>query len=57
MAEWFGMGGYGAYVWPAYAVFLLVLALEALLGRAQHRRALAALRARIRRRAARGSGA
>ena len=26
MAHWFAMGGYAIYVWPAYAVFLIVLA-------------------------------
>lgn len=25
MSEWFAMGGYGAYVWSAYAVALIVL--------------------------------
>ncbi len=41
MSEWLAMGGYGAYVWPAYAVFLVVLALDALAPRAQRRRLLA----------------
>lgn len=26
IAEWFDMGGYAGYVWPAYAVALLALA-------------------------------
>ncbi|WIG55982.1 MAG: hypothetical protein OJF61_001770 [Rhodanobacteraceae bacterium] len=26
MAHWFAMGGYASYVWPAYAVFIVVLA-------------------------------
>jgi len=25
MAEWFAMGGYGAYIWPAYAIAAAVL--------------------------------
>ena len=53
MAEFFDMGGYAAYVWPSYAVFVLVLALEALAPRFQRRRVLAELRARLKRREAR----
>ncbi|HEU4856863.1 MAG TPA: heme exporter protein CcmD [Rhodanobacteraceae bacterium] len=26
MMQWLAMGGYAAYVWPAYAVFFIVLA-------------------------------
>ncbi|HJR14470.1 MAG TPA: heme exporter protein CcmD [Rhodanobacteraceae bacterium] len=26
MAHWLAMGGYAVYVWPAYAVFVIVLA-------------------------------
>ncbi len=26
MAEWFFMGGYGAFVWPAYGLSILALA-------------------------------
>ena len=53
MAEFFAMGGYGAYVWPAYAVFFLALALEALAPRAQRKRLLAEIRGRLKRREAR----
>jgi heme exporter protein D len=53
MAEFLAMGGYGAYVWPSYAVFVIVLALEALAPRFQRRRVLAELRARLKRREAR----
>ncbi|RYD14738.1 MAG: heme exporter protein CcmD [Lysobacteraceae bacterium] len=53
MAEFLDMGGYAAYVWPSYAVFVLVLALEALAPRFQRRRVLAELRARLKRREAR----
>ena len=24
MTDFFAMGGYGAYIWPSYAVFLIV---------------------------------
>jgi heme exporter protein D len=53
MAEFLAMGGYGAYVWPSYAVFAIVLALEALAPLVQRRRVLAELRARLKRREAR----
>ena len=53
MAEFFAMGGYAHYVWPAYAVFLIVLALDAIAPRLQRRRVLADLRARLARRRAR----
>jgi len=55
MAEFFAMGGYAHYVWPAYAVFFVVLALDAIAPRMQRRRVLAELRARLARRRA-GSG-
>ncbi len=50
MAEFFAMGGYGSYVWPAYAVFFIVLATEALAPRMQRKRVLAELRGRLKRR-------
>ena len=50
MAEFFAMGGYAHYVWPAYAVFLIVLALDAIAPRVQRRRVLTELRARLARR-------
>jgi len=53
MTEFFAMGGYGSYVWPAYAVFFVVLALEAWAPRAQRKRVLAELRGRLKRRQAR----
>ena len=55
MAEFLAMGGYAGYVWPAYAVFFLVLGAEALAPRARRRRVLAELRTRLKRRAARGA--
>ncbi|MFC4821653.1 heme exporter protein CcmD [Dokdonella ginsengisoli] len=56
MNEFLSMGGYAGYVWPAYAVFFVVLAIEALAPRAQRRRVLAEIRGRIQRRTARDSG-
>jgi heme exporter protein D len=53
MAEFLAMGGYGAYVWSAYAVFFIVLAIEALAPLAQRRRVLAELRDRLARQQAR----
>jgi heme exporter protein D len=53
MAEFFAMGGYAGYVWPAYAVFFIVLTIDALVPRLQRRRLLKELRGRLQRRAAR----
>jgi len=53
MAEFFGMGGYGAYVWSAYAVFFIVLLADALLPLWQRRATLRELGARLRRENAR----
>ena len=55
MTEFLAMGGYAHYVWPAYAVFFIVLTLDAIAPRMQRRRVLAELRARLARRRA-GSG-
>ena len=53
MNDFFAMGGYAVYVWPAYAVFVVVLALEALAPRTQRKRLLADIRGRLKRRDAR----
>jgi len=50
MAEFLAMGGYGGYVWGSYAVFFIVLAIDALAPRAQRRRAVSELRGRLLRR-------
>ena len=50
MNDFLAMGGYGGYVWGSYAVFFIVLALEALAPRATRRRVLTELRGRLRRR-------
>lgn len=38
-SEFFAMGGYGLYVWGAYAVAAVCMAIEPLLVAARHRRA------------------
>ncbi|HEX6834655.1 MAG TPA: heme exporter protein CcmD [Rudaea sp.] len=55
MSDFFAMGGYGAYVWSAYAVFFVVLIADAIAPVFQRRRALRELRGRFKRQAARKS--
>ena len=55
MSEFFAMGGYGGYVWTAYAVFFVVLALDAVAPWWERRRVLRELRSRMQRQAARTS--
>ena len=38
-SEFFAMGGYGVYVWGAYAVTLACMSIEPVLVAARHRRA------------------
>jgi heme exporter protein D len=47
MSTFFAMGGYAAYVWPAYAVFVLVLAADFLAPLLRRRHILRELRARL----------
>ena len=49
MADFFRMGGYGAYVWAAYAVFTIVLLADALAPLWQRRSTLREIAARLRR--------
>lgn len=49
MNEFLSMGGYGAYVWPAYAAFFLILGVEALLPLLKRRRVLTELRGKWKR--------
>lgn len=42
--NWFAMGGYAAYVWPAYGVAFAVLASAAFVALREHRRAAAELK-------------
>ncbi|HET7845209.1 MAG TPA: heme exporter protein CcmD [Xanthomonadales bacterium] len=53
MADFLSMGGYGAYLWPSYAVFVIVLAIDALAPRLKRRRVLAEIRGKLKRRATR----
>ena len=47
------MGGYAAYVWPAYVVFFVVLIADSVAPRLRRRRILRELRGRLARQAAR----
>ncbi len=47
--SFFGMGGYAGFVWSAYAVFFIVLAIDAIAPMLQRRRALKELQGRMRR--------
>ncbi|TAL72489.1 MAG: heme exporter protein CcmD [Rhodanobacter sp.] len=51
--EFLSMGGYGAYVWPAYALFFAILIADSLAPGLRRRRILRELRARLARHAAR----
>jgi heme exporter protein D len=53
MSQFLAMGGYAAYVWPAYAVFFLVLAADFISPLLRRRRNLRELRARLARQTAR----
>ena len=48
MSEFFSMGGYAIFLWPAYAITLLALIANVLIARRSH----AAARAEVRRRLA-----
>ncbi|MBS0569704.1 MAG: heme exporter protein CcmD [Proteobacteria bacterium] len=53
MADFFAMHGYAAYVWPAYAVFAIVLIADALTPLFARRRVLREIDSRQRRAASR----
>jgi heme exporter protein D len=53
MAEFFAMGGYAAYIWPAYAVFFVVLAIDAIAPRLRRKHVLAEIRGKLKRRQSR----
>lgn len=53
MSHFLAMGGYAAYVWPAYAVFFIVLIADYLAPGIRRRRQLRELRARLARQSAR----
>jgi heme exporter protein D len=47
MSQFLAMGGYATYVWPAYAVFFIVLIADYLAPGIRRRRQLRELRARL----------
>ena len=53
MSQFLAMGGYAAYVWPAYAVFFIVLLADFISPLLRRRRNLNELRARLARQTAR----
>ncbi|WP_179477137.1 MULTISPECIES: heme exporter protein CcmD [unclassified Rhodanobacter] len=55
MQHFFAMGGYAGYLWPAYAVFFIVLLADFFAPLLRRRRLLRELRARLGRKAARQS--
>ena len=53
LQAFFAMGGYAIYVWPAYALFFIVLIADTVAPRLRRRRVLQELRARLARQQAR----
>ncbi|WP_257388407.1 heme exporter protein CcmD [Tahibacter caeni] len=49
MSQFLSMGGYGGYVWSSFAIFAIVLALDAVAPLLKRRRVLRDLRGRARR--------
>jgi len=47
LSHFLAMGGYAAFVWPSYAVTLIVIVVNVLAARASHKRALEEARRRI----------
>lgn len=47
LQSFFAMGGYAAYVWPAYALFFAALIADTIAPRLRRRRVLTELRARL----------
>jgi heme exporter protein D len=56
MSQFFDMGGYAAYVWPAYAVTLAIVGLNILWARRLLTQAYAAARRRLAAQSAPGEG-
>ena len=52
-AAFFKMGGYAAYVWPAYALFFIVLIADTIAPALRRRRIIRELRARLARQSVR----
>ncbi|MFC5743498.1 heme exporter protein CcmD [Dyella tabacisoli] len=55
LSGFFAMGGYAAYIWPAYAVFFIVLIADFIAPSLRRRRNLCELRTRLARQAARAT--
>lgn len=53
LQHFFAMGGYAGYLWPAYAVFFIVLLADFVAPALRRRRLLRELRSRLARKAAR----
>ena len=53
LQSFLAMGGYASYVWPAYALFFIVLIADSIAPRLRRRRTLRELRARLARQSAR----
>jgi heme exporter protein D len=53
--NFFNMSGYAGFVWSAYAVFFIVLAIDTIAPMLQRRKALKELQSRMRREAAKKS--
>ena len=53
LQSFLAMGGYAAYVWPAYALFFIVLIADTIAPRLRRRRVLVELRARLARQSTR----
>ncbi len=49
MTDFLAMGGYGAYVWSSYAIFVIALLIDFLAPRLRNRRVIADLRGRLKR--------
>ncbi len=49
MSEFLAMGGYAGYVWSSYAIFLIVLLVDAVAPLRRRRQVLAELRGRLKR--------
>lgn len=49
MSEFLSMGGYGAYVWSSYAIFVLALLIDFIAPRLRSRRVITELRGRLKR--------
>jgi len=46
MNEFFAMGGYGAYVWSSFAIFVIALLLDFAAPRVRYRKTISELRGR-----------